>query len=83
MKMARTAAEAAVDAPKMSLNSRSHATWYTRAQKPDPASRAAISQVRLRDMGPHGAETTGLGAVFRNSSRSLTAVCSSGWFVAS
>ena len=35
MKIASTAAEAAVTAPKMSRNSRSQAIWYTSAQNPE------------------------------------------------
>src|SRR5947209_20015080 len=46
MKMASTAADAAVDAPKISRNSRSQPIWYTRAQKPDPKSRNPAVQVR-------------------------------------
>ena len=48
MKIASTAADAAVEAPKISRKSRSQATWYTSAQKPEPKSRAATSQVRER-----------------------------------
>jgi hypothetical protein len=36
MKIARTAADAAVDAPKKSRNSRSQVVWQTRAQSPEP-----------------------------------------------
>ena len=51
MKMASTAADAAVDAQKISLKSRSQATWYTRAQKPEPNNNAATSQVLKRRTG--------------------------------
>lgn len=44
MKIATTAAEAAVEAPKMRRNSRCHATWYTSAQKPDPKRNGAAFQ---------------------------------------
>ena len=41
MNTATTAAVAAVDAPKISRNSRCHAVWYTSAQNPDPKTRTA------------------------------------------
>src|SRR6185436_496408 len=36
MKMAMTAAEASVEAPKINRKSRCQAIWYTSAQKPEP-----------------------------------------------
>jgi hypothetical protein len=41
MKIASTAALAAVEAPKTSRNSRSHTTWYTSAHAPEPNSSSA------------------------------------------
>jgi hypothetical protein len=47
MKIASTAAEAAVDAPKINRNSRVQTTWYTRAHKPEPKRRGATFPARV------------------------------------
>ena len=48
MKMARTAAVAGVELPKMSRNSRNHIIWYTSAQAPEQNSSAVRNGTRMR-----------------------------------
>ncbi|HAN99510.1 MAG TPA: hypothetical protein DCQ98_19725 [Planctomycetaceae bacterium] len=47
MKIARTAAVAAVELPKIRRNSRSHATWKIRAQQPEAKRSQGIAADRL------------------------------------
>jgi len=52
MKIAVTAAEAAVDEPKTNRNSRNQATWNTSAAMPEKNTSAGISRVGTRGGEP-------------------------------